>query len=181
MNRGCRTLASCWPRYPVHVYRDNEAARAAYVAALERKAARVDALEDRIREIEAENRELRAAKLRAAELRELPAVQLREPAPDSGDAEVQVDGKIESYVAALINATDPQRTDGILSGARERDAASVLGAARSRARTAGRRYVTPADVRVATLEILPGRILMIDPDADPRGIVRAILDVVDVP
>jgi len=150
------------------VYRDDEAARAAYVVALERKVARIAALEDRIRELEAENRELRAA-------------QLQEPAPASSDAEVQVDGKVKDYVAALINATDPRRTDGILSGALERDAASVLAAARIRARTAGRRYVTPADVRVAALEVLPGRIMMIDPDVDPRGIVRAILDVVKVP
>jgi MoxR-like ATPase len=158
------------------VYRDDEAARAAYVAALERKAARVDALEDRIRKLEVENRELRAA-----EHRELRAARPRESAPDSSDAEVQVDGSVESYVAALINATDPRRTDGILSGALGSDAASVLDAARIRARSAGRRYVTPADVRVATLEILPERIMMIDPDIDPRGIVRAILDVVEVP
>lgn len=146
------------------------------MAALERKAARVAALEDRIRELEAENRELRAA-----QNRELRAGRLRESAPDTSAAEVQVDGKVESYVAALINATDPRRTDGILSGALGSDAASVLDAARIRARTAGRRYVTPADVRVTALEILPGRIMMIDPDVDPRGIVRAILDVVDVP
>jgi MoxR-like ATPase len=150
------------------VYRDDEAARAAYVAALERRAARVAALEDRIRELEAENRELRAARV-------------REPAPDSSGVEIHVDGKVEDYVAALINATDPRRTDGILSGARGTDAISVLDAARIRARTAGRRYVTPVDVRGAALEILPGRIMMIDPDVDPRGIVRAILDVVDVP
>jgi MoxR-like ATPase len=150
------------------VYRDDQAARAAYVAALERKAARVAELEDRIRELEAENRELRAARPRA-------------PAPDSSDAQVQVDWKINDYVTALINATDPRRTDGILSGALESGAVSVLAAARTQARTAGRRYVTPADVRAAALEILPRRIMMIDPDVDPRGIVRAILDVVKAP
>lgn len=138
------------------------------MAALERKAARVAELEERIRELEAENRQLRAAR---------PP----EPAPDPSAAEVQVDRKIEGYVAALIKATDPRRTDGILSGARERDAASVLDAARTQASTAGRRHVTPADVRVAALEILPRRIMMIDPDVDPRGIVRAILDVVKAP
>jgi MoxR-like ATPase len=160
----------------VHVYRDDEAARAAYVAALERKAARVVALEDRIRELEAENRALRAA-----EPREPRAARLRESAPDPSGAEIYVDGKVESYVAALINATDPRRTDGILSGALGSDAASVLDAARLQARAAARRYVIPTDVRVAALEILPGRIMMIDPDVDPRGIVRAILDVVEVP
>jgi len=152
----------------VRVYRNDEAARAAYVAALERKAARVAALEDRIRALEAENRELRAA---------LP----RESVPDSSDAEVQVDGKVQDYVAALIHATDPRRTDGILAGALRSDAASVLDAARIQARTAGRRSVAPADVRVAALEVLPTRIMMIDPDVDPSGIVRAILDVVEVP
>lgn len=146
------------------------------MAALERKAARVAALEDRIRELEAENRELRAAKHR-----EPRAARPRAPAPDSSGAEVHVDWKIKDYIAALINATDPRRTDGILSGALGSDAASVLDAARIRARTAGRRHVTPTDIRVAALEILPGRIMMIDPDIDPRGIVRAILDVVEVP
>ena len=149
------------------------------MAALERKAARVAALEDRIRELEAENRELRAA-----EHREHRAARLRGPAPeqpDSGDVEIQVDWKVKDYVAALINATDPQLTDGILSGALGSDAASVIDAARIRARTAGRRHVTPADVRGAALEVLPTRIMMMDPDVDPRGIVRAILDVVEVP
>ncbi len=138
------------------------------MAALERKAARVTELEDRIRELEAENRQLRAARL-------------PEPAPDSSAAQVQVDWKVKNYVAALINATDPRRTEGILSGALESDAVSVLDAARTQASTAGRRHVTPADVRVAALEILPRRIMMIDPDVDPRGIVRAILDVVKAP
>jgi len=160
----------------VRVYRDDEAARAAYVAALERKAARVAALEDRIRELEAENRELRAA-----EHREDRAARSGEPAPGVSDAAVLVDEKVESYVAKLINATDPRRTDGILSGALGSDAASVLDAARVQARAAGRRHVTPADVRVAALQILPGRIMMLDPDVDPRGIVRAILDVVKAP
>jgi MoxR-like ATPase len=158
------------------VYRDDEAARAAYVAALERKAARVAVLEDRIRELEAENRELRAA-----ENRERRAPPPTETAPGAGDVEVQVDWKVKDYVAALINATDPRLTDGILSGALGSDARSVLDAARVRARKAGRRYVTPADVRGAALEILPGRIMMIDPEVDPRGIVRAILDVVKEP
>jgi len=155
------------------MFRDDEAARAAYVAALERKAARVATLEDRIRELEAENRELRGAENRAA--------RPQAPAPVSSNAEIYVDLKVQDYVAALINATDPRRTDGILSGARGSDAASVLDAARIRARTAGRQYVTPADVQVIALEVLPERIMMIDPDVDPRVIVRAILDVVKVP
>lgn len=162
----------------MRVYRDDEAARAAYVAALERKAARVPELEERIRELEAENRELRAA-----EQPERRAARPREPVtpPASGDTEIQVDVKIADYVAALIKATDPRLTDGILSGALWSDAASVLDAARVRARTAGRRYVIPTDVRAAALEILPRRIMMIDPEVDPRGIVQAILAVVRSP
>ena len=88
------------------MYRDDEAARAAYVAALERKAARVAALEDRIRALEAENRQLRAARP-------------REPAPESADTEIQeiqVDWEVKDYVAALINATDPRLTDGSCRG-----------------------------------------------------------------
>jgi len=78
-------------------------------------------------------------------------------------------------------ATDPRRTEGILSGAPGGDVGALIEGARALARTAERRYVTPDDVRRTARELLPTRILMRDPDADPRGIVSAILDVVEVP
>jgi MoxR-like ATPase len=96
-------------------------------------------------------------------------------------AHVYVDGKVRDYATALITATDPRRTEGILSGARFADGATVIEAAQVRAHTAGRRFVTPDDVKRSALEILPPRILMADPEGDARWIVRAILDVVEVP
>jgi MoxR-like ATPase len=147
-------------------FRDDDQARAAYVAALERKAARVDELEARIRDLEAELARLRTL---------VPAT------PDLDAADIYVDAKIVDYVSALVRATEPGRTDGILSGARSSDGEAIVVAACQRARDAGRRYVVPDDVRHVALVVLPGSIVMQRPDADPREIVRAILDVVEVP
>ena len=155
------------------MFRDDDAARAAYLDALERKAARVTELEDRIRELEAENRELHVARKGTAAPAE-PVSLLDAPA-------IYVDTKVAAYAEALINATDPRRTEGILSGARISDAGALIESARASARSAGRPYVVPDDVRRSALEILPTRIMMKDPDKDPRVTVRAILDVVDVP
>jgi MoxR-like ATPase len=150
------------------VFRDDEAARAQYQAAVERKAARVDELEARVYELEAENLQLRD-RLAATD----PAIL----APD----EIYVDAKLESYVLALIKATDPRLTEGILVGAPPTSSRPIIAAARAHARTAGRPYANPDDVRRAARELLPSRISMQDPEVDPRGIVRAILDVVEVP
>jgi len=105
-SRGLLRASKLLAWYEVRVYRNDEAARAACVASLVRKAAHVAALEDRIRGLEAENRELEA------ENRELRAARLREPAPDVSGAEVRVDWKVKDYAAALIKATDPRCTDG---------------------------------------------------------------------
>lgn len=153
------------------VFRDDEAARAQYLAALERKAAYVETLEQRIRELEAENRELRASVKSSRP----------PPAPAVGSDDIYVDDKVHGYAAALVAATDPSRTEGILSGARMSDAHLLIAAACTRARTENRRYVIPEDVRRCALEVLPAKLLMKDPDADPHSIVRAILSVVDVP
>lgn len=154
------------------MFRDDDAARAAYVTSLERKAARVDELEARIRELEAENRELRAR-------RDSPPPR---PPPELIPAdEIYVDDKIVGYIDALLAATDPRRTEGILSGALAGTAIELFASAREHARADARRYVTPTDVQQAARVLLPQRIVMKDPDADATSIVRAILDVVDVP
>lgn len=152
----------------VPVFRDDEAARAQYQVAIERKAARVDELEARVYELEAENQELRTLLASAGNV--LPNVD-----------DIYVDAKLESYVLALIKATDPRLTEGILAGAPPTASRPILAAARAHARGDGRRYATPTDVRRAALELLPARIVMQTPEVDPRGIVRAILDVVELP
>jgi hypothetical protein len=164
--------------YPRGVFRDDQAARAAYLDALERKAARVDELEARVRELEHHVRELEAQNRDLHATAAPPGT----PRPTSGDAKgIYIDTRILAYVDALIGATAPHRTEGILSGARPGDASLVVDRARALAHAAGRPFVVPDDVRRSALEILPARIMMSDPEADPRGIVRAILDVVDVP
>jgi len=150
------------------VFRDDEAARAQYHAALERKAERVDELEARVYDLEAENQDLRA-RLSASTAAPLPA------------DDIYVDAKLEAYALALIKATDPRLTEGILIGAPPTASRPILAASRAHARSAGRRYATPDDVRRAAYELLPPRIMMQDAEADPRSIVRAIIDVVEVP
>lgn len=151
------------------MFRDDEAARAQYQAALERKAARVDELEARVYELEAENHDLRA-RFSASTAAPLPVTD-----------DIYIDAKLEGYVLALIKATDPRLTEGILVGAPPTASRPILAASRAHARDAGRRYATPDDVRRAAHELLPSRIMMQDPEADPRSIVRAIVDVVEVP
>ncbi len=151
------------------MFRDDESARAQVQAAIERKAARVDELEARIYELEAENLQLRARLASTAV-----------PLPGGVD-QIYVDANLEGYVVALIKATDPTLTDGILVGAPPTALRPILAAARGRGLAAGRRYATADDIYRAALEVLPAQILMQDPNADPRAVVRAILDVVEVP
>ncbi|MFN0246838.1 MAG: hypothetical protein ACKV2T_08005 [Kofleriaceae bacterium] len=162
------------------MFRDDETARAEYLAALERKAARVEVLEQRIRELETENRQLHASGKSPS-----PSAQAgldgAEMHVDVEPAEMYVDDKVHLYAAALVAATDPRLIEGILSGARTTDAALLIDDARRHAITENRRFLTPTDVRRSALEILPTKVLMKDPDADPHGVVRTILAAVDVP
>jgi hypothetical protein len=154
------------------VFRDDDEARRTYLAGLERTAARVEVLERRIRELEAETRRLGADN---QELRRKLGI---EP-PPSG--ETYVDAKLYDYAAALVRATDPSRTEGIVRGAPAGDAAKVIERASQLARDARRPYVIPAEVARAARELLPPRITLRDPDADPADMVRAIVGVVPVP
>lgn len=154
------------------MFRDDDEARASYLAGLERTAARVDGLEKRIRELEAENRRLTTDN---HGLRKRLGI---EP-PPSG--ETYVDPKLHDYAAALVRATDPSRTEGIVTGALSVDAEEVIARASQLARDAKRPYVIPTEIARAAREILPARIKLRDPDADPADMVRAIVGVVPVP
>ncbi len=157
------------------MFRDDEEARASYVASLERTARRVELLEQRMREVEAENRQLAADN---EELRKRLGV---EPPVDPAAADIYIDAKVRDYAAALVRATDPGRTDGILTGAPSSDAQRLIDRSTQLARDNRRPYVVPGDVQRAARELLPPRIVLRDPDADPADLVRAILGVVGVP
>src|SRR5262245_55422624 len=123
-------------------YRDDRDAMVARLEALERTASRVEILEERIRELEAENAALRAG---------VPAAPAPVEAPgdfEIGVGSIYVDDKVVRYAEAIAAATrahDPR----IVSGARDADAARVIELARQRAQVAGRRYVVPDDVKHA--------------------------------
>lgn len=154
------------------MFRDDDEARATYLAGLERTAARALVLERRIRELESENRRL------AADNQGLRKRLGIEP-PPSG--ETYIDPKLHDYAAALVRATDPSRTEGIVTGALAGDVEQVIERAAQLARDAKRPYVIPTEVSRAAREILPARIVLRDPDADPADMVRAIVGVVPVP
>ncbi len=153
------------------MFRDDEEARATYLASLERTAKRVEVLEQRIRELEAENRRVAADN---QELRKKLGIE-----PPSGDT--YIDAKVHDYAAAIVRATDPGRTEGIVTGAPASDADRLIDRATQLARDARRPYVVPTDVARAARELLPPRLVLRDPDADPADLVRAILGVVAVP
>ena len=115
------------------MFRDDDEARATYVASLERTAKRVEVLEQRIREVEAENRKLDADN---QELRKKLGIE--PPA-----TETYVDAKVHDYAAALVRATDPSRTEGIVTGAPAGDAHRLIERATQVARDSRRPYVVP--------------------------------------
>lgn len=148
------------------MYRDDEAARAERLAALEREAKRAEQLEERVRELEAENRELRA--LVAAP-----------PAPPLAGADVYLDPRLETYIQAIVAATrSPRYADSILSGALPIDATRMIDRARELAREVDRPYAIPADVKQAAREILPHRILV--RAGSSAAALEEILDQVEV-
>lgn len=144
------------------VFRDDEEARVQRLAALEREAGRAGLLEARVRELEAENQQLREALQQAGS--EAPAP----TSPEGADVgAIHVDGVIERYVEAIVSATrDPashglaELADHIVSGARPSDAVAVLQAARQRAAAAERRYVVPADIKRVVPDVLRERIVL---------------------
>ena len=152
------------------MFRDDEAARAEYVAALERDARRAAQLADRVKELETENRELRAR---------LAKLEPKHGSVDAGDG-VYVDGKIVEYIGRIIEATHAEAYETtILSGALQVDAMRIVERAKERAIMAGRRYVVPGDVKTAACEVLPARILV--KTGSPENIVDDILADVEVP
>ena len=157
------------------MYRDDEAARAEWIAALERDAKRAEQLADRVRELEAENDVLRDQIARLA-----PS-----PPPETSHPDIYVDAKLEAYIQRIIDATrDPKLADRILSGALPIDARRIADRACELAHRGARRYVIPADVKQAAREILPGRIIARRPGThggwSDEGLEQ-LLDQVEVP
>lgn len=148
------------------MYRDDEAARAERLAALEREAARAEQLAARVAELEAENRELRA---RIARL---------EPDSSADAGRAYIDASIVEYIQRIVDATHAEALeDRILSGALQVDAVRIRERAQELATGAGRAYVVPADVLGAAREILPRRLLV---RGDASGAVADIMsDVVN--
>ena len=147
------------------MFRDDEAARAARLAVLEREAARAEQLAARVTELEAENRELRAALAKIA-----PA----DRAAQLSAHGVYVDGKIAEYIQRIIDATHAEAHERtILSGALQVDAMRIADYAKELALAAGRRYVVPADVLAAAREILPARLLV---RGDANAVVADVLN-----
>lgn len=132
------------------VFRDDQIARRDLIASLEQETRRAAQLEERVRELEAENRDLRS------QLAATPPQPL--PTPPAGD--IYLDAKLVEYIQRIIAATrDPAHADKILSGALPIDATRIADAARDHARATGRAYVTPPDIQRAARELLPSRII----------------------
>jgi MoxR-like ATPase len=151
------------------VFRDDEAAREELLASLQRDAKRAEVLAERVRELEDENRALRA---------KLAIVAAAQPSVPDGD--IHFDTKLVDYIDRIVEATHAEAHEQwILSGALQVDAQRIGERARDLARNAGRRYAIPDDVRSAAAEILPWRILV--RMGDVESIVSDLLAGVEVP
>ena len=82
-------------------------------------------------------------------------------------ADIYVDEKVEDYILNLIFATrDPQKydlkdLDGIIDvGASPRATINIVRAAKAKAFTEGRGYVTPEDIRYIGADILRHRLIL---------------------
>ncbi|PSP51375.1 ATPase [Halobacteriales archaeon QH_7_68_42] len=100
-------------------------------------------------------------------------------APES----VRVDDDIVSYIAAIARATREDRRVEV--GVSPRGTQRLLEAARARAATVGREYVTPDDVKRIASPVLAHRVVL-TPDARvdevrKASIVESVLDAVPVP
>ena len=154
------------------MYRDDETAREERLAALEREAERAEILEQRVRELEAEIRGLRA-QLAARP----PAVAVPTVGPHD---DIYLDAKVMEYIQRIVDATrDVALADRILSGALPIDASRIADRAREIARQAPRRYATPTDAKRAARELLPARIIPRAGTSD--AIVELLLDQIEVP
>jgi len=147
------------------MFRDDDAAREERLAALEREARRAEQLAERVTELEAENRALRA---------ELAKVAPAAAALIGGASDVFVDRKIVEYIQRIIDATHAEAHERtILSGALQVDAIRIGNRAQELAVVAGRQYVVPADVLAAAREVLPARILV---RGDANAVVADLLE-----
>ena len=104
---------------------------------------------------------------------------------------IYMDGKIKDYIVSLVYATrEPEKyqlelKEYIETGASPRATINLKVVSRCLAFLAGRGYVTPDDVKAATLDVMRHR-LRISYEAEAEGIssediIRKILDTVPVP
>ena len=106
--------------------------------------------------------------------------------------EIYVDEKVEDYVLNLIFATrDPSNNgledlSGIIDfGASPRATINLIRAAKARAFTEGRGYITPEDIRYIGADILRHRIILTyEAEAEeltPEDVIQRLFEVVEVP
>ena len=106
--------------------------------------------------------------------------------------EIYVDEKVEDYVLNLIFATrDPSNNgledlSGIIDfGASPRATINLIRAAKARAFTEGRGYITPEDIRYIGADILRHRIILTyEAEAEeltPEDVIQRLFEVIEVP
>ncbi len=106
--------------------------------------------------------------------------------------EIYVDEKVEDYVLNLIFATRGPSNNGLedLSGiidfgASPRATINLIRAAKARAFTEGRGYITPEDIRYIGADILRHRIILTyEAEAEeltPEDVIQRLFEVVEVP
>jgi len=167
-------------------YRDDEQALMARLHSLERRAARADELEQRVKDLELENQELREQLGRTG-------TQVSVTVPASGDAQVDavyVDDKVRKYAETILNVTLAPAgvvpfNEHVSAGVTLVNLGPIINAARRVARDGGRNYVTPKDVQAAVRDLLPP-LLILTEDAHASGVTAStlteqILEFIDVP
>jgi len=92
--------------------------------------------------------------------------------------DVYSDNLITQYVRALLEATSASQF--AVRRATQADQDEIVTAAKATAAGAGRKYVTPVDVKAVAPEIL-SRLLVAPPATRVENLVRAILEATPVP
>jgi MoxR-like ATPase len=163
-------------------YRDDDNARKARLEALERQAERSRLLEQRVRELEEENRRLRSAIAHEGA-----------PAKDDNLAKkhegIYVAEALRTYLAALVEATH-QPTSAeigryIASGIGVRHLDSMMTEAKQLAVREAREFVTPGDVKQVAAEHMSQHLILSEKaEADgvsASALIARIIDATEVP
>ncbi len=179
--------ASLYDPYSM-VFRDNQNALLQRVAMLEGYVARAERLEQRVRELEAENRQLRLEMPRT-EIGKESRGAVAGPSSSEIGGDIFVDDKILTYIERIVVATHPTGNgvevvaNDILSGLRPCDSDTLVAAAKGQAKERG--YVLPDDVKFVAGDLLRRRIILTR-DAEEKGVtvdtvIGILLDHIDVP